>query len=351
MATLFLHVGMHKTGTSSIQETLHAHRAILPSFGFAYFEAERNHSRAIASIVADNPHLHTANRLAGRHDRDAAIRYAEESRQALLAFLAAPPAPNLIISGEGIGMLGDRDLDRLLVLLRPMVDRLVVVGLVRNPRSFLVSATQQAAKAGQTLDALAGPAMRSPAYRKRFARFERRAEVDEVRLRRYHPDHLVRGCSVATFLEMCGAPPDLGEALTVARENVAVSSTAVRALLVANEVVPVFLPDGSRNPARARGLRAALESLPGQRFRAPGAMVERAMAAAADDIAWMEERLGMPLDDQDVPVVPEAGEEMLRQFSRDDVAALIRLLNDRMAVAERLAAAAKARNTMGRQNQ
>jgi hypothetical protein len=346
LRTLFLHVGMHKTGTSSIQQTLHAQREILPAFGFAYFPPERNHSRAIASIVGDNPHRHAGNRLAGRHDREAAALYAAESREALQRFLAEEAAPNLIVSGEGIGMLGDPDIDRLLALLRPLVDRLVVVGLVRNPRPFLISATQQAVKAGRTLEELAGPAMRSPAYRKRFERFDRRPEVDEVRLRRYHPGHLVRGCSVATFLDMCGAPPALYDRLQVARENVTVSGTAVRALLVANEVVPVFLPDGSLNPGRARGLRRLLEGLPGERFTVPAALIDRAMAAAAADIAWMEQRLGARLDDDEPP--GEAGAEALRQFTAADVAALVRLLNDRLVAQEKAARKAGPQHGGGR---
>ncbi|NKC33073.1 hypothetical protein [Falsiroseomonas selenitidurans] len=334
MRTLFLHVGMHKTGTSAIQATLHAQRQRLPRFGFAYFPLTANHSRAIRSMVSDNPHLDLGNRLAGLHDPEDARAYGEACRQALLAFIAEAPAPGLLVSGEDIGMLEDEEVDRLLALLRPLVDRIVVLGMVRDPRSYIVSATQQVIKAGRTLAELAGPAMRRPAYRRRFARFEAHPAVDEVRLQRYHPGHLVRGCSVATFLSMCGAPPGLYDALNVRRHNVAVSDTALRMLLAANEAVPVLRPDGRANPGRARTLQQLLGSLPGPAFAPPEALVDLAMAAAAEDIAWMEQRLGIRFEAAAAPATGEAGATTLRRFEWEDAMALIALLNDRLVAME-----------------
>jgi hypothetical protein len=66
MRELFLHVGMHKTGTTSIQQTLHANRARLQRAGLSYFEAEEtNHSRTVFSAFAEAPHLYHANRRQG----------------------------------------------------------------------------------------------------------------------------------------------------------------------------------------------------------------------------------------------------------------------------------------------
>lgn len=335
--TLFLHIGMHKTGTSSIQRTLHAQPEELARFGYAYFPMEANHSRAIASISSDEPELHHGNRFAGRHRRQDAIDYAQNARQALSDFLANAPATRLVISGEGIAMLTDGEMDRLMAFLRPQVDRIVVVGLVRDPRSYVISAMQQAIRAGRTLAELEGEAMRRPAYRKRFQRFANRPEVDEMRLRRYHPQSLLHECSVATFLQMCDAPAALYATLKVLRENSAISDVAARLLLAANEVAPVFLPDGQRNPERSPKLRRVIEAIPGPRFSPPQDLVDRMVAAAVDDTAWIEEQLGERLTETGtgtgagtMTAATDETPSTLRRFDWQDGCAIITLLNARL---------------------
>ncbi|MBX9698642.1 MAG: hypothetical protein K2X74_04350, partial [Acetobacteraceae bacterium] len=206
MRTLFLHVGMHKTGTTSIQQTLHAGRAALAEAGLSWFAgAEPNHSRSVFSAFTETPHLYHVNRRHGLHAPTDAAQHAAEARAALTAFLHGAPEPGLILSGEDISMLGEAAIRRMLAAFRPLVDRIVVVAMVRPPRGFIASAIQQRIRGGALLDGIEDGGV-LPHYRARFEPFLTAPEVAETRLHPYTPETLDHGCSVATFLRLIGAP-------------------------------------------------------------------------------------------------------------------------------------------------
>ncbi|HYZ34530.1 MAG TPA: hypothetical protein VE684_19870 [Crenalkalicoccus sp.] len=325
MRELFLHVGMHKTGTTSVQRTCQANRALLAASGISYLEArEPNHSRTVFSAYAEEPHTYHVNRRDGLHEPGPAADYAARCRDLLLGFLAGAPGPRLLVSGEDIGMLSEAATARMLAEFRPLVDRIVVVGLVRPPRGYMISAAQQRIRGGSRLEDL--PDGTQPRYRFRFAKFRDAPEVAELRLRPFARATLERGCAVATTLALCGAPPELYDRLAVDRANVSASRPGVALSLAANEVAPVFRPDGSANPERARRLVRFLEELDGPRFTLPETLLAPWLAEEAEDIAWMEEVLAAPLGPLDTPPAEGAGTD-LRSLTWPEVQALVRGLN------------------------
>lgn len=330
MRTLYLHVGMHKTGTTSIQLTLDTHREALQAAGYSWFPNEDpNHSRAVYGAFADRPHRYHANRRLGAHTPQAAEAFADASRARLAAFLDDAPGPNLVISGEDIAMLQEPAKRRLLEFLRPRVDRIIVIGMVRPPRGFIASAIQQRIRGGRTLEDLADGRGTLPDYRRRFETFLTAAEVAETRLHLYVPDALRHGCSVATFLALIDAPEALYGRLEVVRANAGTSHLGVALMLAANEAVPVFLEDRSANPRRALRLVDFLDGLAGPRFAAPDALVAGFLREAAGDIAWMEARLGIAFPASET--TPDPADSLRasdpRSLSWDEIRTLVQALN------------------------
>ena len=267
------------------------------------------------------------NRRHGLHRPEDAAAHAARSREALSAFLADAPGPGLIISGEDIGMLGEAGIHRMLAAFRPLVDRIVAVGMVRPPRSFITSAIQQRIRGGaQLAEGDEGGVL--PHYRARFAPFLDAPEVAETRLHLYTPATLHQGCSVATFLRLIDAPESLYPQLEVVRANSGASRLGVVLAMAANEAVPVFLPDGRANPDRAPRLVRFLDSLPGARFVPPASLVAPRLARAADDIAWMEARLGAPFDASETQAAPPGAPETdPRSLDWDETRDLMRAVN------------------------
>lgn len=326
MRELFLHIGMHKTGTSSIQQTLHGSAELLQAHGIAWFPAaEPNHSRTVVSAFTAEPHRYPVNRRLGLHEPDAAARYAEACRDRLSAFLSDAPGPRLVVSGEGIGMLAPDGIARMLAAFRPLVDRITVIGFVRPPRSYIASAIRQRITDGATLATLRRRPV-VPRYRGRFAPFLGAPDVDAVRLLPFTPARLLGGCSVATFLDAIGAPGTLHGRLPVLRANSGGSHLGGVLALAANEAVPIFLDDGAANPGRSARLARLLDDLPGSPFAVPEPLVALGLAASADDIAWMERRLGAPFDAAEKTAASDGAAEP-RPLDATEVRQLVLALN------------------------
>jgi hypothetical protein len=320
---LLLHVGMHKTGTTSIQKTFGMHAAVLQEAGYYWYEGE-SHSRVVYSAFADQPQQYHLNRRAGLAQHEDALVYGASCRARLLSFLAEAPGPRLLISGEDIAMLRPPEVQRMLAAFRPLVDRITVIGFVRAPRSYIGSAIQEQVRGGAGRNATA-----VPQYRRRFAAFRDAPEVAELRLKLYAPESLLRGCSVATFLQVCGAPPELVERMEVRRANPSRSRLATVLLLAANDAVPVFLPDGTPNPERVPRLAGFLERLEGSKFQPPEALVVSQLHRAAEDIAWMEGVLGSPFADSEKAPQPADAVPVddLDSLSGEELRVLVRALN------------------------
>ena len=72
---LYLHVGMHKTGTTAIQAAMYASRRQLARRGIYYPGFEQNHSVAIGSLFSEEPEKIIQNMRRGRTSREQVAEY------------------------------------------------------------------------------------------------------------------------------------------------------------------------------------------------------------------------------------------------------------------------------------
>lgn len=339
---LFLHVGMHKTGTTAFQEACFAGRDRLAAAGISYYDVEPNHSTELHGGFTEAPHGYEMLRLRGLHEAAAAAAFASAARARLAGFLRDAPGPQLLISGEDIGYLSAPAKAALLAACRAAVPRITVLGLVRPPRGYITASAGERIRAGGTLAVV--EAGNEPHYRARFERFLQAPEVAEVRLRLYAPAALVGGDSVATLLHLMGAPPELARQLPQGPRNPAPSRAAALLLLAANEAVPMVRPDGRANPERATRLARLLARLEGPRFLLPEALLAPQLAAAEADVAWMEAQLGHPFPAEPAPESPVPG---LGSLSRRELRPLLAAVNTLLRQAEGPGAGARGRRRQG----
>src|SRR5688572_8550857 len=108
MTRCIIHIGMHKTGSTSLQRSLHGFRN--DRFVYADLSRDPNHSLAIFSAFSANParhHLHSTRDEAG------VSSYIRQVRKELERSISAAHGRTLLISGEDIGVLPARDLVQL----------------------------------------------------------------------------------------------------------------------------------------------------------------------------------------------------------------------------------------------
>lgn len=279
-----LHVGMPKTGSSSIHRTL---LHVPPELGVRYLHDHGvNLSRVLATICMDAPEEFPANRRRAR-SRAELLQEKKKLQHAIAEGLADPQASTVIMSAEMLTGLEASAIKALAEWLKPLAPELQVVSYVRDPFSFVDSMFQTAVRNGKGKFNLAS---HYPEYAKRFRKLEQAFGRTSIRYFAYEPATFVQGDVVRDFAARLGI--DASEWQT-RRTNVSMSKDAVCLLYMYRKLGPAEPRGNDAVQATARFMRL-LETLQGDKARLARDVVQPVIDDKAKDIAWMEKRLGAP---------------------------------------------------------
>jgi hypothetical protein len=278
MSTLVLHVGMHKTGSTSIQNSLQGYARSR----VRYLDlGPPNHSIPMWVAFSDAPQpeklgLHA--RLGRSAEDIEAIK--QETLARLQKELSKPGIDKFVISGEGITQLSAASLAQLKTFSSRYVDSINVFAYVREPEGFGISEFQQRVKAGY-----GGYAVRQPNYRTTFEKFIDVFGADGFTAKAFSRDALKGGSVVADFCAMWGIPFDPQDEVTM---NESLSAPAVRLLHLFNREGEKSIGSPRLIRARQRMIGALSKHFEG-RFSPPG----KVAAVDADDVEWLRKHLGV----------------------------------------------------------
>jgi hypothetical protein len=103
----YLHLGLAKTGTSTIQSALFHEREKLSAVGVLYPGFSKNHSTPLRSVFGTGGEMHrlAGNRLFRDASPEAAAAVADGWSRQLDEALAAPGWTKLVLSAEGLSTL------------------------------------------------------------------------------------------------------------------------------------------------------------------------------------------------------------------------------------------------------
>jgi hypothetical protein len=285
MARCIIHIGMHRTGSSSIQGSMAGFTD--DRFHYGRLDTTPNHSLAIYSLFAEDPgrnHLHKA----ARRDAAAVRAYTDAMSVALERTIAEARGRILLISGEGICGLKRAELRELRRYFGRHFDDLSIVGYVRPPAAFMASAFQQRLKNRSQASFDLARGYRS--YERTFEKFDDVFGRENVCLWKYDPKAFPGGCVVRDF---CSRLAISLPAEKIVRLNESFSRQ-VMALLYAHRKY-----GNEHDPAMsARQLASLLTGINHDKFRFSPDAVCPVLAKNRDDIQWMEARLGQSLHEE-----------------------------------------------------
>jgi hypothetical protein len=163
---IVLHAGLHKTGTSTIQNVLHANRGFLLEREGALYP---NLSNALGAVFRDDPRKRRARkRMAGFTDEEIGARR-EKLLDALDAEISSMEWSTLLLSAEGASHLSAPELAKLRKWGEGYATEWTVLVCVRHPFDWTRSVVQQRLKGGETLREMYGD-IPAPNYRARISR-------------------------------------------------------------------------------------------------------------------------------------------------------------------------------------
>lgn len=286
MPKCIVHVGMHETGTSSIQHSLKT--LDNESYCYAQVGGSPNHSACIVSIFAANSrkHSHRADAATAEEVDAAAIA----SRWALKKTMAEAGNRTLIISGEGILYLQEDEQRRLNAFLTRHGYETEVVAYIRDPVAYMSSAFQHKVVGGKlqvfSVDSV------YPNYRKKFGRLDAAFGRENVTLWKFATANFPVGDVVMDF---CGRFHIPNKIIKSVRKNGRPSRLATSLLY---QLIQYQRQRGETGFGHLEGqeLSAALSRVTDMRFRLSPSLLRPILTQNADDIKWMEGRLGEALD-------------------------------------------------------
>ena len=294
---IVLHVGLHKTGTTSIQTNCHRHRAafaehgiIYPSFVFGK-EHRGNHSAPLAQLVVDDPDEYGKD-WRTNHDADG-FTIQQAYREQFSELFSNAKGETLILSGEKVSGFEAQHLRALQSILLEHTDQLQTIVYVRDPLTSVTSIVQQQIKAGfkGNLGRLVGRSRK---------RVETLLSVfgDELTIVNFHEAVSNPAGLVNDFLHRVGLSPDTEHGLDFVSANSGISLEASLIL----QAINIDFPAGSEYRKKTDAM--PLLDLPGAKFELKHFRSRPKYPELLAERAWFEEELGMTFPEIPPPKPP-----------------------------------------------
>ncbi len=282
-----VHIGMHKTGSSSIQTMLYSH---LTDNNFHYTDLETpNQSGVLNSLFSDCPEELLAHRELGRNSIEVR-QYNERKRTLLLNGLAEARDATVIYSGEGISkMKRDTELPRFKKFLDEHFNEVSIVAYIRPPWSYTESWFYQGISSGRrdkfNLD------NRFPKYKKWLEKFDQLFGRENVSFWKYDTQSFPNNDVVQDFCDRLGI---INDGYSTKKMNRSLSLAAISLLFVYRKYGEKLAPRIGLMKENQKMLKF-LEQIKGDELQFSYALINLVIAKYVDEIEWMESRLGESL--------------------------------------------------------
>ena len=283
---LLLHIGPHKTGSTSVQLSLSKVRKALLEQGVWYFEPKIAATSAIFAQYASKEQRLAPGLLRKFANEDAILAWSRQCLVDLRAQAARGDADLCIISSEDFLSLTPDKVAELLRDMQEIFSEVTVLAYARDPVALYLSVLQQMVKTGFQLRQLKTPETFNFPLRRGLETYGRVLGRPRMIVRNFDRANLVQGDVVQDFAAVVGK---IGPTITLPslRQNESLPGAATAWFLTVNET-------WDRGPLGLDRLRVmntmtsskALAALPRLEMNDPGAQsVIRRNARA--DIAWI----------------------------------------------------------------
>ncbi len=304
MKNCVIHVGMHKTGTSSLQQSFYQ-QLDNDQWLYPIFDKSENHNRILGMLFNEHfllkqknnrlKQLNPKNQLEENEIIENFVGKFTNERQSLLAIwdsvLSKCTSENVLISGEILCSLQFTEIEiaKLRDTIKKYSSSFQIIGYVRSPKSYMESAFQQTLK---TNNVKLNFNQLCIDYRKVFEKFDKVFSKENVNLRKFDPASFPNSCVVQDFCKQLniGFPVE-----AIKKTNESLSHPAVCLLYTYRHYAPLNSKFFSNQQNHL--LVNHLTELSGDKFKFAPSAVMPIIEANKNSIKWLEERIGITLDE------------------------------------------------------
>ena len=296
--TCIIHIGMPKTGTSSLQKALFFKKGVLLENNVNYFSHSENHNMlatAFGRPKAKGSQNLIVTKGAGPDIKKALIREVKKNK-----------SETFIISAEGLSNAVPAGVKALHKALKPHFDHFKIVCYVREPFGYARSAAQQHIKAGSVSQKLIRNTLHRdqpgwgnvlPDYRRRLESYIKVFGKENMIVREFDIKKLKNQNIIDDFLVECinykGSTAFFGSD----RTNVSLSVTLGHLLETLNSEMPIKV-DGKMNADRSNALISRLIKFTETHksddpYVLSNLNLDKFLGAVADDLDWLKAEFGI----------------------------------------------------------
>ena len=292
MKKIIFHIGVHKTGSSSIQQSLAAAREALLENGVNFLDVSSNHSDLYLCFCA-NPHKHFANIEQGIDTPQKAADFANQKLKQYLSSLKNSTWDTAIIAGEELSRLNEQELLELTRQFDQFNATYQIICYVRNPISFSSSYAQESILGGNLYKhCITNPEL--PHYQKKLSSFinifgQQNVSVLNFDEQTKEPDGLFSSFCKTTDLE------HIRHLLTPNRSNESLPLEGALLMDKINQFYPVFI-DNKLNINRAKIPRSWVASIGSTKFIMPSQWQNTILELCENDLKWLQEQFDITFD-------------------------------------------------------
>ena len=291
---IIIHIGMHKTGSSSIQETLHMNMRNNPSFAYVNLGSV-NHSKLQFMFTEKGKNY----------------------KSLLIDNFISSNSDNMIISGEGLVKLSQNELKKLKKFLSNYFDKIKIVCYIRPPASYMSSAFQQRLKGGGINSFEISNTY--PRYKEKFQKFDLVFGKEHVHFWKFNPKEFIKNDVV---LDFCYRLNININPKSIIKINESISKEALSLLYVYRK----FFPQSKHDPQSSLVVKE-LSKIGNTPFKFNFYLLENIIKEKQNDITWMERRLSDSLEEENYHYPYEiSSEEDILKTAKENINSLVALI-------------------------
>lgn len=285
-----VHIGMHKTGSSSIQHNLNQTK----NLNFSYFNlGVENHSIPIYSVFSKHRNNYHIHKNRGRTEEDI-YKYNKDINNKFQNHIYENMNHNtFVISGEDISVLSDTELVEFKNYLLNYFEKIQIVAYIRSPFSYTASTVQENIKNG-SIDIVSLVKNVFPKYKNRFEKFDFIFGKNNVYLHYFDKKSLVGEDITKDFLYKNNLETEEESFLST---NESMSLEAIALLYIYNKYATT--PIANHNGVRAKyELRNLLLNVGSTKISLGKKLFKNIPTNYLEDLNWIESRMNMKISDE-----------------------------------------------------
>lgn len=291
MKKAIVHIGLPKTGTTSIQEALYATRErLLETSGIFYPSISPNLNNVLCTSFFDDPRKHIEAAMEGLDTLEKARAKSQTLLQQLQDDLKSANWETVVLSAEGLSNLNRHELRNMADWLSGYVDDWRIFFWVRHPLSYASSVSQELVKGGMTFAQMLSNGASLPSFEGRVNNIAHAFGREKIELHVFEEAMLSSGGVVGAFCRAIGLPDDfaLEIALQAGHKNSSMSHVATLILEAMNRHHPLII-DGTPNPRRSRYEQDFVSRVTSAPFYLPAEVSMVLREQCRPDVAWLNQ--------------------------------------------------------------